>query len=249
MRASGSTGLFQSALEPFFGRFRLIFAEILAGGRLDAGLLRKVAEERAIVATVVAADDTSQSRVRFHRHRVHAEHLPIEKALLGHNPQGDVECFLMHLLTEARANAAETGMVWRRFLDSEAKELLQRERVGASPSDLPLRVEPLEVADHQHPHVDAGRDTRPATLLRVERRAQLLDLPIEVSLSKKLVQLPVERVAGTRRQRRGCDPQRLLAFSAAATHRHGSYHASRGAPLHGPAERSSAAARFFSTAC
>ena len=46
----------------------------------------------------------------------------------------------------------------------KAQELPQRQRVRAAPFDPALGVDPLEVADHVHPEVPAGRNRRRAHL-------------------------------------------------------------------------------------
>jgi hypothetical protein len=64
------------------------------------------------------------------------------------------------------------------------------------------------------------RQGRPAHPLRVEPAAGILDEAVETVRIQYLVDLRLERVGRTLRQRRGCDPELTLIFTLPLAHRH-----------------------------
>ena len=71
-------------------------------------------------------------------------------------------------------------------LRGDAEKGSQREAVTASPSDGPLGVQFLEVADEEHAEVGAGRDGLPADAIGVVGLTEGLDTVVEIGLGEQI---------------------------------------------------------------
>ena len=110
-------------------------------------------------------------------------------------------------------------MIRRVLGQREAQEAPQGKTICAPPSDAPLRPDPFEVADQQHPKVVARRDRRPATL-RIIRLAKFLDPRIKPGFRQQLVELHVKHMAHRPRQLIVHDEQIILTLRLALPQRH-----------------------------
>ncbi len=109
----------------------------------------------------------------------------------------------------------------RRFLvGSQEQEVPQRQAVGTTPSDAALTIDPLEVADEQHPEVPSWRN-RAAPTRGIKGLTKILNKRIESGFVKQCVQLVVKDVLRNRRHRAGGDPQFTLPLLRASFHSHG----------------------------
>ena len=91
--------------------------------------------------------------------------------------------------------ARHRRVVRRRFVQRHVEELPQAQRIGGPPRNRPFRVQPLEVAEQQHPEVATRRQTRPTDPVGVELCALLLDEGVEAGLVENTIQELVERMA------------------------------------------------------
>ena len=91
--------------------------------------------------------------------------LPRQQPLLRRQLQHQLEDGRMNLQRQAVADLRQAGMVGRGFGERDAEELPQRKAVAATPGDAPLRADALEVADQQHPKIDARRNSRTADVV------------------------------------------------------------------------------------
>src|SRR5690349_8560054 len=101
----------------------------------------------------------------------------------------------MNFQRQPGAGHAECGVVGHPLALDQPQKTMQRQRVGAAPLDLALRIQALELADKQHPEVPARRD-RQAALVLVVRLAEHLDRLVELRLSQDLVAPVVEIMPG-----------------------------------------------------
>ena len=110
----------------------------------------------------------------------------------------------------------------RRRGQLQVQERPQTQRIGHPPRNPPLRRQPLEIADEQHPEISTRTQTRTAQPVRVESRAQLLDERIESGIRQNPVQPLEVRMPVTRRKVRRVHPhRRRLARRRSLAHRHG----------------------------
>lgn len=78
--------------------------------------------------------------------------------------------------------------------------------VFATPSDSSLEVDPLQIANHKHSELDAGRDRgTPAALIM--RLAHLLDEQVEPVFREKPIELVVKDMSRTRRKTARLQPK------------------------------------------
>src|SRR6266851_56583 len=110
----------------------------------------------------------------------------------------------------------------RRSRRAKAHEAAHRERIGRTPGEAALRVEPFEVPEQQQPEVPPWRQAGPPHHWRVERPTLLLREPVEAGLVENGVQPRIERMARRDRQIGGRHPHRSL-LALAFAHRHASY--------------------------
>lgn len=80
---------------------------------------------------------------------------------------------LMDLQRQPISRQRERRVVRRRLAGTEAEEAGQRAAVLAASRDAALTVDPFEVADEEHPEVDARRQTLPSRRLVVGAAAAL----------------------------------------------------------------------------
>src|SRR3954469_1324875 len=113
-------------------------------------------------------------------------------------------------------------MVRRGFRQRDSQELPQGQAVSAPPGDPPLAVDPLEIADQEHPEVHARRQRRLAArlLFFVVPPAAILPPAVKARLGQQLVELPVKRMARRPRQLRRSYEQLFLPLTLPPTHRH-----------------------------
>src|SRR6516225_5818222 len=111
-------------------------------------------------------------------------------------------------------------MVRRLLHHLETQKSFQAHRIGTSPCDPTFRVDSLKIADHCHPEINTGSDTRPAdrgTL--IEPHAFLLRKSIEPFALENFVHRIIKDVTASSRQFIRRDPHRTLSILR-PSHRH-----------------------------
>ena len=103
-------------------------------------------------------------------------------------------------------------MIGRGLVELVTEELPQRQRISHPPSDRTLRVDALEIPDHEQAEVHPGRNARPTDALGVILRALRFDKRIKTVFVQHPIQLLVERMAWSRQILRG-HPQLSLALA------------------------------------
>jgi len=86
------------------------------------------------------------------------------------------------------------------FIQADAQELPQPQRIGTPPGDATFGIDSLEVSNQQKPKVGTGGQGRAAIVIRVEFRALSLAEFVELLAIKQFVQAPIEGMAGSRGQ-------------------------------------------------
>jgi hypothetical protein len=125
--------------------------------RLDATLLRHARQHLAIGLTIVAPHDGAQRGVGLHRRTVDADPLALHQTTLGHEVQNPAEDFLVHLVRQPAARLRQPGMVRNLVPGRKPQEIPQRIGIRTPPSDAALAVDALEITDHVHAEIAAGR--------------------------------------------------------------------------------------------
>ena len=138
-------------------------SQLLVARVLDPRFLRELAEVALVALAASLADDRLHRGVGSEVRRVDPGHLALREALLVEDPHHEPEHLLVGPLRQSRARPRERRVIRRWLVRLVPEEPLERERVLATPADPPLRLDPLEVSDQQHPEVHAGRDRRPPT--------------------------------------------------------------------------------------
>src|SRR5229473_1392978 len=111
-------------------------------------------------------------------------------------------------------------MVRRLLIQSDGQKLPQRERIGQTPRDATLAVEPFKETDHHDAEVQAWRQGRPPQLGVIEAGATLLAEAVKTSFVENLVQAAIKRMARGHRQLAAV-PQGLLPLPLlSSTHGH-----------------------------
>src|SRR5260370_29788259 len=91
-------------------------------------------------------------------------------------------------------------MVRRLLIQSDGQKLPQRERIGQTPRDATLTVEPFEETDHHNAEVQARRQRWPPQFRVIEAGPTLLAEAVKTSFVENLVQAAIERMARGHRQ-------------------------------------------------
>src|SRR5258708_17764112 len=91
-------------------------------------------------------------------------------------------------------------MVRRLLIQSDGQKLPQRERIGQTPRDATLTVEPFEETEHHNAQVQPRRQRRPPQFRVIEAGATLLAEAVKTSFVENLVQAAIERLARRHRQ-------------------------------------------------
>ena len=86
-------------------------------------------EHLAVALAAAAPDDGAQRRVGLHRRGVDADALALHQATLGQTLQHPGEDCVVQLERQARARAAQPGMVRYPLALTEAEELAQRQAI------------------------------------------------------------------------------------------------------------------------
>lgn len=82
-------------------------------------------------------------------------------------------------------------MIRHGFAGGKLEKIPERKRVGATPLDAAFALDALEISHKVHPEIPSGRN-RGATLLGIERLAQLLGEGIEAGLAQNLLETVVK---------------------------------------------------------
>src|SRR6185437_89488 len=162
---------------------------------LDPRGLGQVFEKRLVRATVVAPNDRAHRRVSLQRRRVHADRLALDEPGPVQYAQHPREDRLMRLQIDQPPRSRDRRVVGRQLAGRHAQKITQAERVGSPPGDPTLAVDALEEPEQQAAEVDARSQPRPSHLLRVELRAQPLDMPVEPLVRQHAIHRPIERMA------------------------------------------------------
>ena len=108
------------------------------------------------------------------------------------------------------------------FIQADAQELPQPQRIGTPPGDATFGIDSLEVSNQQKPKVGTGGQGRAAIVIRVEFRALSLAEFVELFAIKQFIQAPIEGMAGSRGQFGMGHPELFLALPMlASAHGHG----------------------------
>src|SRR6266851_3077023 len=91
-------------------------------------------------------------------------------------------------------------MVRRLLIQSDGQKLPQRERIGQTPRDATLTIEPFKETDHHDAEVQARWQRRPPQLGVVEAGATLLAEAVKTSFVENFVQAAIERMPRSHRQ-------------------------------------------------
>ena len=109
-------------------------------------------------------------------------------------------------------------MLRRRLVEAQPQDATEREGIGGPPRDAALRIDPLDIPDHQQAEVRARGQTRASQLRGVERRALRFDERVDPMLVEYLIQPLVERLPARDGQlvRRNPQPRRACPVRASA---------------------------------
>ena len=167
-------------------------------------------QEGLVAFTGVPPDDTPHRCVRFQRRCIDPDRLALDESGVGQPLQHPRENRFVRLEADPPPRARHRRVVRRGFVKRDVEERPQAQRIGGPPGNRPLGIEPLEVAQEQHPEVSARRQARPTHAVGVELRALLLGEGVEAGLVEHPIQAFVERVARAARQLAAGDPHRPL---------------------------------------
>src|SRR3984893_6811826 len=108
-----------------------------------------------------------------------------------------------------------------RFVQGDAEEAADRQRIRGAPRDAAFRIDAFKVANQQQTEIDPRRQTGPPHGPVVERLTEALDERIEVVVVQQRVHPLIERMRRGRRQVARRDPQIVLPWSLpSGSHRH-----------------------------
>ena len=145
--------------------------EIVGRRRLDPALLGHSLQHLPIGLACLPADDRPEGGIGLHRRGVDADPLALHQTVLGDARQHPAEHSLMNFVRQSASRLRQPGVIRHPLRRPQTQKLPQRQRVRATPLDPAFGVDPLEVADHVHPEVPAGRNRRRAHLRRIVRLA------------------------------------------------------------------------------
>src|SRR6266404_4506819 len=91
-------------------------------------------------------------------------------------------------------------MVRRLLIQSDGQKLPQCERIGQTPRDATLTVDPFKETDHHNAEVQARRQRRSPQLGVIEPGATLLTEAVKTSFVENFVQAAIERMPRSYRQ-------------------------------------------------
>src|SRR5258706_13847912 len=95
-------------------------------------------------------------------------------------------------------------MVRRLLIQSDGQKLPQCERIGQTPRDATLTVDPFKETDHHNAEVQARRQRRSPQLGVIEPGATLLTEAVKTSFVENFVHAAIERMPRSHRQRPAC---------------------------------------------
>jgi hypothetical protein len=169
------------------------------GRGLEAARPGQAAQPLLVILAGVPAHQTAQRRIGLRGRGIDTDPPGRHQIVLARDLQDETEHGVVNFQRQPRAGHAERGVVGHALALDQPQEAMQRQRVGAAPFDLALRIQPLELADEQHPEVPSGRNRQAAPVL-VGRLAEHLDRLVELRLGQDLV-APVVECTGRRMHR------------------------------------------------
>ena len=189
--------------------------------RCDARCRREPREKLLIGLARVASHDAPQGGVRRQGRGINADRLAPDQVGGCQHLQDPGEDRAGRLHIDQPAGSRNRRVLGRRFVETQAEEAAQGERIRRPPCYATFRVDAFEVPAQQQPEVRAWRQTRPAHGLRIERGALGFDEFVERVRVEHLIQPQVERVPAGSGQFIGSNPQsRRPCAILASTHRH-----------------------------
>jgi hypothetical protein len=213
--------------------------------RFDSGLRGQADQKLLVVLTGVSAHDAPHGRVGFQRRGVDPHRLAHEQTIAGYPFQHPGEDPLVRLHVDQAPRTGNRRMIGRRFVNGQAKEVTDGQRVGGAPRHCPLRAQSLKVAEQEQTEVPPRRQARPSNPWRIEPAAHALDKRIEAVAIENPIQPLVERMPWARREVARGNPQHVLARSLLLPHRH-----AREGTLHPSHDRSRVRSQTtFTTGC
>ena len=187
----------------------------------DPGRFGERGEKLLIALAAVAAHDAPQGRVRFQRRGVDPDRLTLHQVGRTQTLQNPGKHGPMRFERDQAPRPRNRRVVWRRLVQPDAQKIAQRQRIRGAPSDAALRVDAFEIADQKQPEIDARGQAGPTHRLGVKGGALRFSEIVEAVLAQQLIQPPIKRMAGGRRQVRRRNPHRRLSIACARAHRHG----------------------------
>src|SRR5450631_4460975 len=116
--------------------------------------------------------------------------------------------------------SGQRGVVGGQFVAIVADKLTHAERVGYTPGNATLGVDPLEVAQKECTKILARFQAGPSENRGIEGLTNLFDKGIEPVLRQDFVEPLIKRMSGRTRQIGGRQKERLLSAGFAFAHRH-----------------------------
>jgi hypothetical protein len=127
----------------------------------------------------------------------------------------------MCLQVDQSTGARNRGVIGSILIQRNAQKAPQAQRVLQPPRNAALRLDALEIPNHQRPEINPRRQSGTTQILGVKPGTQLLDERIESLAIEDLVQPNIERVPWAHSHIRIRHPQILLPLSIlACSHRH-----------------------------
>jgi hypothetical protein len=108
------------------------------------------------------------------------------------------------------------GVIRCIFIQRNTQKAPQAQRVLQPPGDAALRLDALEIPDHERPEIDSRRQSRTPQPVGIKPCAQLLDQRVESLAVKNFVQTNIERVTRTHSHICIRHPQILLPLTILA---------------------------------
>src|ERR1700737_4679768 len=195
--------------------------QILARRRLDARRLGQTGQKLFIALARVPPHNRAHRRAGLGSGGINANSLALKQCPIGKQAKHPGEYLLMCLHIYQSTSTGNRGMIGCFLIQPNTQETPQAQSVLQPPGDAALRLDALEIPDHQRPEIDPRRQAGTAQLLGVKPGTQLLHKRVESLPVKNLVQTNVERVTWAHSHIRIRHPQILLPLSIlACSHRH-----------------------------
>src|SRR3954454_18236976 len=186
--------------------------QLLPRRRLDPALVCQTCQKLVVLFPCVTPHNRTQRCIGFQCRRIHPDRMALQQIPFRQNLQHPLEHRLVRLHVHQSSRSRDRRMVWNAFIQRDPHKRPDRQTVAGPPGDAALRIDALEVADHQQTKIDARRQSGPSHRLGIEPLAHPFDNFVEMPLIQKLIQLLVKRMARRYGQRLRRRPQLLLSY-------------------------------------